>query len=244
MSLRGEAEKRLAELGGRIVSCRLCPRLVKYREAVARRPPKRYALETYWAKPLPGFGDPAAKIIIIGLAPAAHGGNRTGRMFTGDGSGDTLVKALHASGLANIPYSISRDDGLRLSGCYLTASVRCAPPHNMPLKQELENCYRYLLEEFEVFRDARVVVALGGLAFSTSVRLLRDVGFRAVRVRPVFRHGRAYEFVNEQGGRKIWLIATYHPSRRNTQTGLLTQRMLNNIFRRAAALAGLPTERP
>lgn len=230
------SEKRLAEISDRIVSCTLCPRLVKYRQEVALHPPKRYSAETYWAKPLPGFGDPKASILVIGLAPAAHGGNRTGRMFTGDSAGNTLVKALYVNGLANIPHSISINDGLRLTGCFLTAALRCVPPNNTPLKEELENCYRYLREEFDALVGVRVIVALGSLAFRTSVRLLLDNGFATEAGRPVFKHGQLYKFIQRQGGRVIWLLATYHPSRRNTQTGLLTQRMLNNVFRRAVRL--------
>ncbi|GBC71249.1 hypothetical protein HRbin02_01029 [Candidatus Calditenuaceae archaeon HR02] len=240
MMSQDQFEKRLAEISDRIVSCTLCPRLVKYRQEVARHPPKRYSAETYWAKPLPGFGDPKASILVIGLAPAAHGGNRTGRMFTGDSAGNTLIKALYANGLANIPYSISLNDGLRLTGCFLTAALRCVPPGNTPLKEELENCYRYLREEFDALEGVRVIVALGSLAFSTSVRLLRDKGFTPDSGRPVFKHGQAYRFTQRQGGRVIWLLATYHPSRRNTQTRLLTQRMINNVFRRAARLVGGP----
>ncbi|MEM0481470.1 MAG: uracil-DNA glycosylase [Nitrososphaerota archaeon] len=230
-------EKRLAEISDKIVSCTLCPRLVRYRQAVAQHPPKRYSAETYWAKPLPGFGDPKASVLVIGLAPAAHGGNRTGRMFTGDSAGNTLVRALYANGLANIPHSISFNDGLRLTGCFLTAALRCVPPRNTPLKEELENCYRYLSEEFDALGRVRAIVALGGLAFSTSVRLLRDKGFTPEDGRPLFRHGRVYKFTQGPGRRVIWLLASYHPSRRNTQTRLLTQRMLNNVFRRAARLA-------
>lgn len=239
MSTSDYVDEGLRGISERIVLCALCPRLVEYRRAVALKPPRRYAAETYWAKPLPGIGDPKASILVIGLAPAAHGGNRTGRMFTGDSSGDTLVKALHANGLANIPYSLSARDGLRLSGCYLTAAVRCAPPGNRPLRQELENCYRYLSEEFDALPNVKVIVALGGLAFNTAVRLLKDKGFSGEKGKPVFRHGTVYEFTKRSTGAKIWLLATYHPSRRNTQTRLLTQRMLNTVFRRAVKLCSL-----
>lgn len=242
MSPAEAAEERLKAISDKIVSCRRCPRLVEYREAAARNPPRRYASQTYWAKPLPGFGDPSANILVIGLAPAAHGGNRTGRMFTGDSAGNTLARALHRNGLANIPYSVSLDDGLKLSGCYLTAAIRCAPPGNKPLKSELGNCYGYLKEEFDALPGIKVVVALGRMAFDTSMRLLLDCRFRSSRGKPVFRHGKAYEFIEEASGRRIWLIAAYHPSRRNTQTGLLTQQMLDKIFRQAALLAGLPVK--
>jgi len=239
----GRPEERLSELAERIISCTRCPRLVQYRHEVARNPPRRYSSENYWAKPLPGFGDPRARIMVIGLAPAAHGGNRTGRMFTGDSAGDTLIKALYFNALANLPHSLRRGDGLRLRGCYVTASVRCPPPNNQPLREELERCYGFLSEEFDIMRRVRVVVALGALAFKTSLKLLNEKGFRHEGPRPVFRHGASYRFTQGRTGRVVQLIAAYHPSRRNTQTGLLTQRMLDNIFRRAVKMAGLSTRK-
>jgi uracil-DNA glycosylase family 4 len=227
----------LDEIAREVVSCSLCPRLVEYRRLVAERRPRRHREEDYWARPLPGFGDPGAKILVVGLAPAAHGGNRTGRIFTGDSSGNTLMRALHAKGLSSIPYSRSLDDGLRLKDVFLTASVRCVPPQNRPLPEELNNCYRYLAMEFRALREVRVVVALGALAFGTALRLLRDHGFTEASRRPAFRHGAIYEFRSDALGRRIFLISSYHPSRRNTQTGLLSQRMLNIVFSKAVMLA-------
>ncbi len=243
-----EGPAALDKIGREVVSCSLCPRLAEYRRLVAETRPRRYRNEAYWARPLPGFGDPSAKILVVGLAPAAHGGNRTGRIFTGDSSGNTLMRALHANGLSNIPYSRSLDDGLTLKEVFLTASVRCVPPQNRPLPEELNNCYRYLAMEFRALRDVRVVIALGALAFKTALRLLRDHGFTEASRRPAFRHGAVYEFRSDALGRRIFLISSYHPSRRNTQTGLLSQRMLNNIFSKAVrpARGGLdsPTEPP
>jgi uracil-DNA glycosylase family 4 len=229
---------RLDEICREVVSCNLCPRLVEYRRLVAEERPKRYRGETYWAKPLPGFGDPLARIMVVGLAPAAHGGNRTGRMFTGDSSGNTLARALYVNGLASLPYSIKPDDGLTLRDVFLTASVRCVPPENKPLPQELENCRRYLISEFRALRNVKVIVALGAVAFASVLRLLRDEGFVPKRNRIVFRHGAVYEFSAEPSERRIYLLATYHPSRRNTQTGLLTPKMLARVFARAVRLAG------
>jgi len=225
----------LEELNENLINCSLCPRLVEHRARVADKPPKRYAGQKYWSRPLPGFGDPKAQILVVGLAPAAHGGNRTGRMFTGDGSADTLMRALHSAGLANQPYSISRDDGLRLFNCYLTASVRCAPPENRPTKSELDNCYQYLIEEFRLLANVEVIVALGSIAFKTCMRLLRDLDY-SCRDKPRFRHGARFIFQNPNDSRTIHLICSYHPSRQNTQTGRLTQSMINKIFKMALKL--------
>jgi len=162
-----------ADLVDRIVNCERCPRLVEYRRKVAENPPRRFRGQQYWARPLPGFGDREAKILVVGLAPAAHGGNRTGRMFTGDSSADFLMRTLHYFGLASMPRSVSRDDGLQLRGVFLTAPVRCAPPENRPTREELENCYPYLKEEFSLLRNVRVVVALGAIGFAAAKRLCR-----------------------------------------------------------------------
>lgn len=231
----------LEELNAEIVSCVKCGRLVRYREAVARRPPRRYEGWSYWARPLPGFGDPLAEILVVGLAPAAHGGNRTGRMFTGDGSGNTLMRALHSAGLASQPTSEHRDDGLRLINCYVTAALRCAPPMNKPTRGELERCFPYLLWEFRLLRRVKVIVALGSIAFRTCLRGLSEEGY-ALRGagRPVFTHNAAYRFINQGRGDSKWLISSYHPSRQNTQTGRLTQAMLNRVFRRVARLCRPP----
>lgn len=224
------------DLISRIVACRRCPRLVLYREEVAKNPPKRFRGWTYWAKPLPGFGDLTGRILVVGLAPAAHGGNRTGRMFTGDSSANFLMSVLHELRLANKPTSESADDGLELRGVFLTAPVRCAPPENRPTREEVENCYPFLLEEVRLLTQLRVVVALGAIGFRASVRLLRDLGFRS-DVQSKFGHGATYAFRSEDG-REVFLLGSYHPSRQNTQTGRLTRQMLLKVFRRAKELAG------
>jgi len=226
-----------AELVARIVSCERCPRLVEYRRRVAENPPRRFRGQQYWARPLPGFGDKDARILVVGLAPAAHGGNRTGRMFTGDSSADFLMRTFHHFGLANMPRSVSRDDGLQLRGVFLTAPVRCAPPENRPTREELENCYPYLREEFSLLRSVRVIVALGAIGFAAVKRLLRDAGYVHVgRRRPVFGHGAHYVYRNA-AGRTVHLLASYHPSRQNTNTGRLTDAMFRRVFRRAVELA-------
>jgi uracil-DNA glycosylase family 4 len=213
-------EEVLEALSKQIVSCNLCPRLTEYRVKVALNPPKRYKGEEYWAKPLPGFGDPYAKLLILGLAPAAHGGNRTGRMFTGDSSGAWLIKALYETGFANQPISVSRDDGLRLSGAYITAVVRCVPPANKPLKSEVENCSQYLRAELKILEDVRVVVALGRLAHDTYLKITcsRNIAFK---------HGQEIKL-----GERT-LIDSYHPSRQNTQTGRLSWSMWIDVFKKA-----------
>jgi uracil-DNA glycosylase family 4 len=219
-------EEELEALSKQIINCNLCPRLSEYRVKVALNPPKRYRGEEYWAKPLPGFGDPYAKLLILGLAPAAHGGNRTGRMFTSDSSGAWLIKALYETGFANQPTSVSRVDGLRLSGAYLTAVVRCVPPVNKPLKSEVENCSKYLKAELEILKDVSVVVALGRLAHDTYLKITCS------RNLP-FKHGQVVELG------KHTLIDSYHPSRQNTQTGRLRWDMWIDVFNRARAfLAG------
>ncbi|MDW8093143.1 MAG: uracil-DNA glycosylase [Nitrososphaerota archaeon] len=208
--------------------------MVRYRREAASRPPRRYAGERYWAKPLPGFGDRDARILVIGLAPAAHGGNRTGRIFTGDSSGDTLMRALHANRLSNRETSVDRNDGLALHDVYLTAAVRCVPPKNRPTGDEIKNCFDYLIHEFSLLTRIRVVVALGKIAFDAAVRLLKTCGYRCLNGPPKFSHSAIYEF--ESDSRVILLIASYHPSRQNTQTKRLTQEMLDDVFRRAVTL--------
>jgi len=215
-------EEALEVLSKQIISCDLCLRLTEYRVKVALNPPKRYRGEEYWAKPLPGFGDPYAKLLILGLAPAAHGGNRTGRMFTGDSSGAWLIKALYETGFANQPISVSRDDNLRLNGAYITAVVRCVPPANKPLKSEVENCLKYLKAELEILEDIRVVVALGRLAHYTYLKI---TGSRNL----AFKHGQLIDLGKQT------LIDSYHPSRQNTQTGRLTWDMWIDVFKRARA---------
>jgi uracil-DNA glycosylase family 4 len=184
----------LRVLNAEITACRVCPRLVAWRERVARERKPQYRDERYWGRPLPGFGDPRARVLVVGLAPAAHGGNRTGRMFTGDSSGNTLARALHAAGFANRPRSESRDDGLRLRDLYITAAVRCAPPGNKPTPREFANCGGYLGREFALLDRVRVVVALGGQAFGASLRMLEAAGATLPRPRPRFGHGAEYSF--------------------------------------------------
>ncbi|MCS7135548.1 MAG: uracil-DNA glycosylase [Nitrososphaerota archaeon] len=227
----------LEELAAVIVSCKKCSRLVSYRSYVAENRPKRYSHEEYWAKPIPGFGDPNARLLVVGLAPAAHGGNRTGRMFTGDGSANTLMKALYSVGYASQPYSIHRDDGLKLRDAYLTAVVRCVPPKNVPSKEEIDNCSTYLKNELFILKNVKVIVSLGMIAFNTCVRVLSELGVRMSRPLPKFLHGAVYRLNGELFGRTVpLLVASYHPSRQNTQTGRLTQSMLNSIFKKARRL--------
>lgn len=213
-----------------IISCRLCPRLVRYREHVARVKKREFRDWDYWARPVPGFGDPQAELLIIGLAPAAHGANRTGRMFTGDGSGGFLIRALHRAGFASQPTSERRNDGLRLRNAYLTAVVRCAPPDNRPTPREITNCSAYLVQELMLLRRAQVVVTLGQIAFITYLKLVQQLGVRLPTPRPRFAHGAIYKLASSPHVPPI-LIASYHPSRQNTQTGRLTEAMLNRIFR-------------
>ena len=194
---------------------------------MARDKVKRHRDETYWGRPLPGFGDPRARLWSVGLAPAAHGGNRTGRIFTGDRSGDWLFAALHRAGFANQPTSVSRDDGLKLRDAYISAVVRCAPPDNKPTPEERDRCLPYLAAELELLERVRAIVALGGFAFENVVRTLRAAG-QEPRERPRFGHGAAVEF---EGGRT--LIGCYHPSQQNTFTGRLTEAMLDDVFRAA-----------
>ncbi|SRR5581483_6787959 len=222
----------LEKLNRTIVSCRQCPRLVRWREACARQPPRRYAGEKYWARPLPGFGDPAARLLIVGLAPAAHGGNRTGRMFTGDRSGDWLYGALHAAGFANQAKSERSGDGLELRDCYITAAVRCAPPGNKPALAEFHRCRAYLVSELKLFARVRAVVALGKIAFDSFLAAYRETGGTVPKPRPKFGHGVSLEL---PGGPR--LICSYHPSQQNTFTGKLTAPMFQAIF--AAARAAL-----
>jgi uracil-DNA glycosylase family 4 len=222
----------LAQLHRRIIACRLCPRLVRHRESVAKDPPKRHRDETYWARPLPGFGDPAARLLVVGLAPAANGGNRTGRMFTGDRSGDWLFQALFDAGFASQPTSIRRDDGLRLRRAYITAAVRCAPPANRPSPVEMARCQPYLLEELRLFTALRVVVALGKIGWDAYLRARRAAGLAVPR--PLPRFGHAARAVMPDG---IVLLGSFHPSQQNTFTGKLTRRMLGDVFRRARRVA-------
>ncbi|MEE9567970.1 MAG: uracil-DNA glycosylase [Candidatus Binatia bacterium] len=219
----------LVKLSRTVVQCRKCPRLVSWRAQAAKNPPRRYQGMTYWARPLSGFGDPRARLLVVGLAPAAHGGNRTGRFFTGDRSGDWLFEALYASGFANQPTSVHLNDGLKLRGCYITAAVRCAPPANKPAREEFEACRPYLVREIELLKHVRVVLALGKIAFDSFLKAYVETGGSIPKPRPQFGHGASFNLVDQ------WtLLASYHPSQQNTFTGKLTRRMFDDIFRRAA----------
>jgi len=225
-------------LARRIIRCRLCPRLVRHREAAGAAPPKRHRGERYWARPLPGFGDPEARVVLMGLAPAAHGGNRTGRMFTGDRSGDWLFRALHETGFANQPSSVRAGDGLRLRGAYITATLRCAPPANKPTPVEMTRCQPFLLRELRLLQRVRVVVALGKIGWDAYLRARRAMGQEVPRPLPRFGHGASA--IMPDG---IALLGTYHPSQQNTFTGKLTRPMLRSVFTRARHLAGLDHSR-
>ncbi len=218
----------LARVTAEVVACRRCPRLVAWREEVARVKRAAYAAEEYWGRPVPGFGDPSARVAVVGLAPAAHGGNRTGRIFTGDRSGDWLFAALWRAGFANQPDSRARDDGLELLACYVTAAVRCAPPANRPSSEERDSCLPYLAREFELLSELRTVVCLGGFAWAAVLRALEGLGESLPRPRPRFGHG-----AEARVGR-LALLGCYHPSQQNTFTGRLTQEMLDDVFARCA----------
>ena len=216
----------LARLNREIVACRKCPRLVRYREAVAREKRLSFRDWTYWGKPVPGFGDPGGKLLILGLAPAAHGANRTGRMFTGDRSGDFLYEALHRAGFANQPHSKNCEDGLALHNAYMAASLRCAPPANKPLPSELANCRPYFERELDLLKP-RAILALGGIAMRTYLGLLRDRGLIQSAAAFRFAHGVSYALPGDLPR----LYASYHPSQQNTFTGKLTQAMLSGVLR-------------
>jgi uracil-DNA glycosylase family 4 len=223
----------LEALTAEIVACRRCPRLVEWREQVAREKVARFRDDAYWGRPVPGFGDPDARILLVGLAPAAHGGNRTGRVFTGDASGDFLFAAMHAVGLANQPTSRSADDGLALLGAYIAAAVRCAPPANRPLPSERDNCAPFLARELGLLSEVRVIVALGAYGWEAALRAAADVAgdSEVPRPRPRFGHG------TEAHVGPYTLIGTYHPSQQNTFTGKLTTPMLEAVLALAIELA-------
>jgi uracil-DNA glycosylase family 4 len=226
----------MEQLARKVASCRRCPRLVAWRQQVAREKRAAFADQRYWGKPLPGFGDPGAWLLVVGLAPAAHGANRTGRMFTGDRSGDFLYAALHRAGLANQAESTRRDDGLELDGAYITAAVRCAPPANKPVPEERDNCRDYLERELELLKGVKVILALGGYAFGHVLRILRERGIDVPTPAPKFGHGAVVK-LRDSG---FALIASYHPSQQNTFTGKLTPRMLDRVLAEAKTLA-VPT---
>jgi uracil-DNA glycosylase family 4 len=230
----------LRAVGDAIVSCERCPRLRDHCATIAREKRRAYRDEVYWGKPVPGFGDPRARLLIVGLAPAAHGANRTGRVFTGDGaggSGDFLMSALHRAGFSNLPTSHHPDDGLRLRDAFIAAAVRCAPPDNKPTPEELLRCLPHLDAEITALPRVRVVVALGKIAFDAYLQLLRARG-AAVRPRPVFGHGRLTRLPNG-----IALIGCYHPSRQNTNTGKLTVSMMDEVFRIVRSAIGRSGDR-
>ena len=209
----------------RVIGCTRCPRLSQYIKQIGQEKVKRFISEEYWARPLPSWGDPNARLLIVGLAPAAHGGNRTGRMFTGDGSGEWLARAMYQSGFANMPTSRSKDDGLVLKDAYITAAIRCAPPDNKPLTIELMNCSQYLVSELQILKDIKVILMLGKIGFDA---YCRAAGLRKLR----FSHGASYEINGKM------LLASYHPSRQNTNTGKLTWQMWFDIFKKARSILG------
>jgi len=221
----------LEEVSAEVIVCRKCPRLVEWRERVATEKTARFADQEYWGRPVPGFGDPAARILVVGLAPAAHGGNRTGRIFTGDRSGDFLFRSIYRTGLANQPTSVSRDDGLRLLGSYVAAVNRCAPPGNRPTPFERDACLPFLEREIAALRRLRVVVALGAFAWDGALRAMSGLGCR-VRPRPAFGHAA------EASVGPYALLGCFHPSQQNTFTGKLTEPMLDAVFERAVDVAG------
>jgi uracil-DNA glycosylase family 4 len=223
----------LAALAAEIHACRRCPRLVAWREESAADPPRRYRGEEYWARPVSGWGDPDARVAVIGLAPAAHGANRTGRMFTGDRSGDWLYAAMFRAGFANQPESVAADDGLRLRDAWVTATVRCAPPANKPTPAERDECLPYLERELELLERCRVLVALGAFGWDGALRAARALGVEVPRPRPRFGHGAEAEL----GGGRWRLLGCFHPSQQNTFTGKLTEPMIDAVFARARELA-------
>jgi uracil-DNA glycosylase family 4 len=225
----------LTRLNREVVACSLCPRLVAYRQQVALEKRRAYRDWDYWGKPVPGFGDPDARVLVLGLAPGAHGSNRTGRPFTGDASGKFMYPVLFETGFSNQPTATDRNDGLRLEDLYITAAVRCAPPANKPLPQELANCAPYLAREVDGLKKVKVVVALGKIGFDAYLNFLKHRGLLKSKKEFVFRHGAAYKMPD---GRT--LLASYHPSNQNTQTGKLTRPMFVRIFKEAARLADNP----
>jgi uracil-DNA glycosylase family 4 len=220
----------LARLEADVVTCRACPRLVEWRETVAADKRASYRDDVYWGRPIPGFGDPDAQIVVLGLAPAAHGANRTGRVFTGDRSGDWLFRAMHKAGLANQPESVSMDDGLQLQNAWVTAAVKCAPPDNKPLPTERDMCAPYLEREFAALTNARVVVCLGSFGYEAAARHF------GVRPRPKFGHGIEVEATIGDAGRPMTLLCSFHPSQQNTFTKRLTEPMFDSIFSRAVQI--------
>ena len=222
----------LAALNAELVTCRRCPRLVGWRDRVAREKRAAFADQEYWGRPVPGFGDPAARILVVGLAPAAHGGNRTGRIFTGDRSGEVLFAAVHAVALSNQPTSTDREDGLELRGLYVGAVNRCAPPANRPMPAERDNCLPYLASEIRLLDRLRVILALGSFAWDGVLLALAAIGHRTPRPKPRFGHG------SEAAVGPYTVLGSFHPSQQNTFTGKLTRSMLEAVLRRAIDLSG------
>ena len=235
--MKMNSERELRNLQNAVIRCRKCPRLVAYLKEVSKNRPKRFRDWDYWGKPLPSFGDPNARVLIIGLAPAANGGNRTGRMFTGDRSGEWLFRALHEFGFASHPNSSRRDDDFTLNDCYITATIRCAPPDNKPLPEEIENCRPYFLKELDLLKNVKVLVPLGQIAFTQTLKSLR---LKGLEIPPLsFGHGKIYSLrtPNSVGNADLrslrTLITTYHPSQQNILTGRLTKTMFHRIFKMA-----------
>jgi uracil-DNA glycosylase family 4 len=236
---RADLPRELADVHHAIVSCERCPRLREYCRRVALKKKRAYRHETYWGRPVPGFGDPAARLLIVGLAPAAHGANRTGRVFTGDGtggSGDFLMAALHRTGFASLPTSTHRRDGLALRDAYILAAVRCAPPDNKPLPEEITRCLDHLDAEVDALRHVQVVVALGRIGFDAWLQVAKRRGVRMSRPKPQFAHGSVARMDVGKSGLPGVLIGCYHPSRQNTNTGVLTARMMRDVFLKARAM--------
>jgi uracil-DNA glycosylase family 4 len=223
--------KSLSDIERAVVRCCRCPELRAYTAQIAQDKKRAHRECVYWGKPVPGFGDPHARLLLVGLAPGAHGSNRTGRPFTGDASGGFLYPALYRAGFASQPHASSRDDGLALRDCFITAALRCAPPHNMPAPDQLRNCFPYLLEEFDALAHVRVAIGLGAIAFAAILRVLRERRFTFDPGARAFSHGA--EFIAADAKRWITVIASYHPSRQNTNTGKLTVGMFDAIFTRA-----------
>jgi len=214
-----------------VINCCQCPRLVAWRKEIAHRKTKRFSDQNYWGKPVAGFGDPQAQLLIIGLAPAGHGSNRTGRMFTGDRSGDWLYRALHKVGFANQPISLHSRDGLKLTDCYITACIRCAPPQNKPAPEEFRNCRNFLINDIQLLKNVKVVIGLGKFAFDHGVRALTEAYNLKLRNRPIFFHAMVVDLSS-----KITLIGSYHPSQQNTFTRRLTEPMFDKIFQKAKTI--------
>lgn len=215
----------LENLSREIISCKKCPRLVEFREKISREKRRQFAKFEYWGRPVPGFGDPNARLVVVGLAPAAHGGNRTGRVFTGDSSARFLVKHLHEAGFANQPTSTTKDDGLTYRDCYVTAAVRCVPPDNRPTREEIESCEAYFERELLLLRNCRVILALGKIAFDSILQFSRT--YYRSKGTFKFRHGQKFKFADGFP----YVLASYHPSPRNTNTGKLTSRMFANVLK-------------